>query len=299
MFGSILFVIEYVNMVKLLPNIRIPFGIEIESIIFKSKQHQHYSDVLKSLNLNYTSWSCLEDKTIETQCDTLKCELISPKLHYDTSTMNQLHTICDTLQHTIHADVNSSCGFHVHVDASDLSIKDIVSIAINYSFFEEVIDSFMHKTRRRNNNRYIRSIVEPIANHYDELCLILNDTCDYNYSKQHLSILDMINPKPRKLHKLNVTNTFYYSLSQIGINKQEEAYINTIENRHHDATLDYYDMLHWIKFNLRFIYYSQHKPVFNINNAINAKEKLELLARFVEDDEMICHYLARARTSLI
>ena len=218
-------------------------------------------------------WNIVEDKSIEADHLTqkieddpfLKCELVSPKLEYNNDTLNKLELILENLREKMNANTNESCGFHIHFDAEDLSINDIISIACNYSFFEDIIDLFMEPTRRDNKNKYIQSIRTPIYNNIENLLNIFE--CEY-YSKASLSILDMINPN-RKCSKLNFVNYFYYNLGQIGLSSEaQNKYINTIENRHHHGSLDYIDMLHWIKFNLLFIHHSQHKPAFLLQNKI-------------------------------
>lgn len=245
--------------------------------------------------------------------------------------MRSIETLCNDLQYKIKANINQSCGFHVHFDTEDLSINDIIKIAINYSYFEDVIDLFMENSRRGNNNTYIKSIQLPIYQNIDDLCDIMDDPY---YNKSSLSVLDMINPN-RKCHKYNFTNLFYHNLNKIGLNnddingingihqkkkKKTNNYINTIENRHHHSTLNYYDMLNWIRFNLLFIYHSQNKPFFVqdlIKNDIknlkkNANEemvyikndnynqckiepidifnKFDILAEFIDNDEIMQYY---------
>jgi len=289
------------------------FGIEIETIVGRNGLHQTHSDVLDTLHLNgqpqtqcddaYSAWHMVEDKSIETSSYSIqkhstdpfmRCELVSPKLDYCDDTLNTLRQISHSLQFEAGATINSSCGFHVHFDAADLSIQDITRIAMNYAFFEPVIDSFMKRNRRNDNNRYIRSVRTPVLkNHTDLNDFLLNKS---PYNKASLSVLDMINPN-RKCHKFNFTNFVYYNLCKIGINKKQN-YINTIENRHHHATLNADDMINWISFNSLFVHHSIFKPLQMEKSADLvdvSPATMDTLAEFIEDDEIMMYYSHKAQ----
>jgi len=296
------------------------FGIEIETVICKSDLLRRKRDVLQKLNLAASHWHVVEDKSIETvgypmhghyhrrprdtqglsatddEADPfLRCELVSPKLTYCEETTETLEAICYALQHKLDANMNDSCGLHLHFDADDLSINDLIRIGINYAYFEDVIDLLMDKTRGEDSNRYIRSIRKPIYKNFDTLSDILD--CKNAYNKTSLSVLDMMNPH-RKCHKYNFVNFIYYNLCKIGINK-EAKYINTIENRHHHATLHYFDILRWIQFNLSFIHHSKCKLIQSEhihNDRMKQTEplsKLNMLAEFIDDDELMDYYQAK------
>ena len=292
------------------------FGIEIESIVSRCNVHKNHFDLFSSLNLSSTNWNIIEDGSIETENEIkqmrynnhIKFEIVSPKLEYNDLTMTNLENLCNDLEYKINANINQSCGFHIHFDAEDLTINDILKIAINYAYFEEIIDLFMDETRRNNNNKWIQSIQKPIYKNLNKYYDILrfNESL-YKYNESSLTVLDLINPN-RKNHKYNFTNLFYYNLNkkfkQIGNkNENKNKYINTIENRHHHSTFNYYDMINWIRFNLLFIYYSKHKPLFYQNfikndtkndmvyiEPIDPFQKFDLLSQFIQDDDIINYY---------
>eukprot|EP00484_Ammonia_sp_Unknown_P031195 CAMPEP_0197034818 /NCGR_PEP_ID=MMETSP1384-20130603/12779_1 /TAXON_ID=29189 /ORGANISM="Ammonia sp." /LENGTH=323 /DNA_ID=CAMNT_0042464777 /DNA_START=123 /DNA_END=1094 /DNA_ORIENTATION=- len=298
------------------------FGIEIETVISRDLRVQRHSDVLQSLQLNAdesatcsSSWHMIQDKSIDAgpSTNSLQCELVSPKLSINERTLQTLQQICQALQVNMHANVNQSCGFHVHFDAADLRMKHVVKLAINYAYFERVIDCFMHASRRKDGNRYIRSIRGPVMKNIADLQTVLSDSSGYHRSS--LSVLDMINPQ-RKCHKYNFSNYVYYHLCKIGVNK-DMAYINTIENRHHHATLDYEEMVNWIKFNMLMIHHSKHKPLMiGLQNDVRCDEDKEqppekhridpidpiahfdLLVDFIEDDELMSYYQKKMYMSL-
>jgi hypothetical protein len=81
-------------------------------------------------------------------------ELVSPILQ-GADGMRQLEIVCRVLSEC-GAKVNKSCGTHVHLGASDLSIEQWQRIYINYSRLENVIDGFMPHSRRADNNHYTK-----------------------------------------------------------------------------------------------------------------------------------------------
>merc|ERR1712217_314194 len=272
------------------------FGVEIEAIVTKTHIHQLHSDILHSLNIGTEAecWSVVEDKSIESdvprsrervnwkQMSQYPIELISPILQFDRPTLSMLESICDSLQHRIRANINESCGFHVHFDAADLSLGDIIKISINYANFESVIDSFLHRSRRGNCNPYIRSLVH-ITDHIDELRDILENE-DHLYDKSSLSVLSMLNPNkssPRKFFKWNMSNSFYFNFSRSGLNQNKESEaINTIENRHHHGTVDVEEIINFILFNFAFIHSSKTKPVI-----LEMQHSFQALADFIGNDD--------------
>jgi len=299
--------------ISLLPSVaKRRFGLEIESVISRSSRHQSFSDVLRSLNLNTSSWKIVDDKSVEArvgksaamQGDAMCCELVSPVLDYDSTTRDQIEGICFGLASDLRANTNTSCGLHIHLDAEDLSLRDIVRIASNYAYFEPVLDLFMSPGRRGSRNPYIQSVRRAMERpaHSELLRRVLDGEAGH-LCKRSLSVLDAVNPKPRKKHKLNLTNAFYHSLAHSMGGAQakpaESAYINTIENRHHDATLRYEDVDMWIRFNLCFVHHSKTKPVHFEDESVDNEgvrdrefiwRRFKVLAHFMEDDDMMAHY---------
>jgi len=282
------------------PLLQIPrrsFGIEIESIVSKTQQCQTFSDILHSLGLGGTaasSWNLVPDHSIESEGQhierikdsSMRCELVSPVLQYDHSTLSTLESICDDLQSKVQAVTNGTCGFHIHFDAEDLSLGDIIKIAINYSHFERVIDLLMDGTRRGDSNQYIRSLTHSINEHLSDLQEILECEHFCYLNKSSISVLSMLNPR-RKCHKYNFTNLFYHNLSKLGLGgtRNEAQYINTVENRHHHSTLNFEDVHFWTRFNMLFIHRSQTKPV-----VLEQQSSFHALADFIEDDEISTFY---------
>jgi len=235
------------------------------------------------------------------------CELVSPVLDYTPSTLSEIEAIWQSFESI--SQTNASCGLHIHLDAEDLSLEDIVRVAANYAYFEPVIDLFMSADRRGDRNPYIASVRRAVSrpSHWDLLRRVLDGEASH-LSPRSLSVLDAINPKPRKKHKLNLTNSFYHGLHQHGMGgkgQKETAYINTIENRHHNATLRYDEVARWIRFNLCFVHIAKTTVFVEEEERDENNEKLldidgnepaeiwrrfKVLADLMADDEMMGHY---------
>lgn len=98
------------------------------------------------------AWKVVTDGSIEG----IGCEVVSPILHG----MDGLDEAC--LVAGILADkgatANRSCGFHVHFDASEMTVEQLRAIVNRYADFEEQIDRFLPPSRRANNNRFCKSL---------------------------------------------------------------------------------------------------------------------------------------------
>lgn len=81
-------------------------------------------------------------------------ELVSPPLSGE-SGIDQVRRALRAMV-SAGARVNTSCGLHVHVDANDLSLSEIVNVVRRYAAFEEQINGFMPRSRR--NGRWARSV---------------------------------------------------------------------------------------------------------------------------------------------
>ena len=148
------------------------------------------------------------------------CEVVSPVLN----NLNSLKKVCKVINEA-GAQVNRSCGLHVHFGAKDLTIAQWVRIIRNYAALESIIDSFMPMSRRGDNNTYCKSI----RSHADRCvnATDMNDIYDaFDYDRYH-----KVNVMAFRGHK-------------------------TIEFRHHSGTTDFKKIENWINFLRGLIEYS-------------------------------------------
>lgn len=122
------------------------------------------------------------------------------------------------------AKVDRRCGFHVHVDARDLSGADVTNCIRRYAANEAQIDSFMPSSRRGSANNYCRpmhDVVEALRN------VTATSTARHVAERVY-----------ERYYKLNVAAFLRHG---------------TVEFRQHGGTVDYRKMINWIIFCVQFI----------------------------------------------
>lgn len=120
------------------------------------------------------------------------------------------------------ATVNSSCGLHVHFDASDLDITALKNILRRYADHETEIDAFMPRSRRGNENTYCLSIREFVNRHLERCA----------------SVQELVTSQHVRYFKVNLQ-----SLTRHG----------TIEFRQHSGTVNAAAIVNWVRFLAAFI----------------------------------------------
>ena len=119
------------------------------------------------------------------------------------------------------ASVNSSCGLHVHFDASDLDLKALKNILRRYAAHEAEIDAFMPGSRRGNENTYCKSL----------------RGLEQDFERA-VSIEDLASRMCNRYFKVNLK-----SISRHG----------TIEFRQHSGTVNAAKIVNWVRFLADFI----------------------------------------------
>lgn len=179
--------------------------------------HTDYKDTYK---LGYDGSICGSDS----------CEVVSPILN----NLNSLKKVCKVINEA-GAQVNRSCGLHVHFGAESFTIAQWVRIIRNYAALESIIDSFMPASRRNNNNNYCKSIVARAQ-------LVDNAASMYD-------IYEVF------------SHDRYYKLNVMAFRGHK-----TIEFRHHSGTTDFTKIEAWINFLRGLLEYS-----INNETIINAQ----------------------------
>lgn len=215
------------------------FGLELE---FFGVSRGKIDDILTGANIScwdagyYDSgkgWKITDDSSIEGD---YSVELVSPIL----SGIEGLQEVAKVvrLMAEVGAQVNRTCGFHVHVDAQDLSGKVLLNVYRRYALHEDKIDQFMVKSRRGNNNTYCKSTRA-----------LLDRT-----SGAHLSIT--CEDVARLVDEHYVDGT-YEGGRYNKVNLCAYLRHGTIEFRHHGGTMDINKVINWITFCVNFVEVSQ------------------------------------------
>lgn len=206
------------------------FGIEIEATRL---QYSQAVDAIEDAGYDARSegyhhdvtpyWKVVEDGSIDGRSP---FEAVSPVLRGEDGIL-EARTVARALNRA-GAQVNRSCGLHVHVDVSDFTPTELATIVLRYSRFLNDIDTWMPRSRRNGNNEWCRSISE-WANILDER----NRLDDYDIHLQ-----DLTHNQPGRYSLLNLM-----PLSRQG----------TIEFRQHGGTLNPSKIENWVRFLLYFV----------------------------------------------
>lgn len=138
--------------------ITLTFGVEIECIVpadrvrAKAAEHslpisyQGYNHTDSRHYYKFVTDSSIDDDIREGGRDN-GIECVSPVLDGNRAGMASLKKCLKTLNDA-YAQVNRSCGLHVHVGIAGLEGGQVVNIYKNYQMMETLIDSFMAPSRR-------------------------------------------------------------------------------------------------------------------------------------------------------
>lgn len=196
-------------------------------------------------------WKIVTDASISgTRGDA--CEIVSPILK-GADGLEQLMKVCQALK-TCRALINKSCGLHVHFDANNFQLKTWKNIYKNYINFEATIDSMMPNSRRGNNNRYCKSL------------------------------LNSLNTKSNAFSKIDAARNIE-GIAKAVTNRSRYAKVNaesyfrhgSIEFRQHSGTIEYTKMENWILFLHQLCDYSEQGFVSTTNS-------FDEMKRFMKDE---------------
>lgn len=133
------------------------FGIEIEAY---NATMQAVRDALAAVGIpcniesyNHrtpSAWKLVSDASLSGLPNSF--ELVSPVLS-GSEGRETVRKVMDALV-SIGVKVNRSCGLHVHMGISELTVKQVRNICKNYVRSETLLDQLMPASRRANNNHF-------------------------------------------------------------------------------------------------------------------------------------------------
>jgi hypothetical protein len=171
---------------------------------------------------NFTDWSVVLDASVtgareDHNGNNNGGEVVSPVLSGQDG-IDKIVTVARLIaKNGGRADV--TCGLHVHVDAADLIVSELKTVAKRYARFESEIDKFVTAARRGNNNSHCWSM---------DSVLLSVDRCT------------------QKSHFYDVSRYFKLNLN---------AYYKhgTVEFRQHQGTVNGKKIQNWVKFCVSFV----------------------------------------------
>ena len=208
------------------------FGIELEI-----SECDGYKDWAK-----FDGWGAKTDGSVDDGM-----EFVSPPM-YGNDGYNSVTNFCGRLNDN-GCDVNSDCGFHLHIDLTDCNDNQLKSIALAYHYTREFWNQCVSEERRDT--------------YYAQL----------SSNSQHWS-LDHWN-RDKILGSRNVPSA---NGRYVWCNWQAYHAHKTVEIRSHEPTTDAKTVLNWVKAHTRFVDYVKTLTVGNVTR-IFGSEKLDVIFR--------------------
>lgn len=230
------------------------FGIELEC--FNATQNQ-VAQALINVGINaitsfysgsnYGVWQIKTDGSIQ---GVNGFEVVSPILEGEAG-IAEARKVCEVLV-AIGAQVNKSCGFHIHHNAKNWGIQEFRNLFKRVAKFEAALDSVQPESRRANNNRFCKSIVmNTVAETFRQI-----DRCT---TVNQLSVAYGQN----RYYKLNLQSFFR---------------MGTVEFRNHAGTIEADKVEQYIRLTFAMVKDAQdHVAIKNFTQVVTAKEALDTM----------------------
>jgi len=194
-------------------------------------------------------------------------ELVSPPLKGEEG-FRQLKIVCDVLE-AVNADVNKTCGLHVHHDMPEYrnNYDDMGVIAARlydaYAEYEGVIDRLMPGSRRGNSNTYCRG----------------HRGYEHNYNPKATKV--GFTSSGRKLTLRESKSVYSYNVASwtryVKVNLDALERHGTIEFRHHSGTVEFAKIKNWIVFTQLFLLKATNTTLRERKRARNLKHLVDWL----------------------
>lgn len=193
------------------------FGVELEVTGISISRAV---SVLRSVGIDASEYGSARWRVVSDCSVNRGCEVVSPPLSGDSGFAELQHVMLALRLNG--ASVDSSCGTHVHHDATDLTGKDLAVIARFYKQSQDAIDLLHSASRRRDGHAAL-------------------DYCNVNDD-------ETINALEQTETKDDVARALYYASRYQCVNVCAYPKHGTVEFRQHAGTLDFRKLSAWIRF---------------------------------------------------
>lgn len=215
------------------------YGIELEFFNVNYYDLEEYLKDVVDVYLDdqdendFSSWHVSDDGSI-TGANSV--ELVSPILS-GSEGLKEIKRALGVVNRFFEPQVNKSCGFHVHVNARDMSYKQIFNVWNRYARFENVIDQWIPKSRRSNLNEFCRSM-----------------------QNRNTMLNDFINAEHLSKNEFDIFINRCVQTRYLKLNVMAFLEHGTIEFRHHSGTLNREKITNWIQFCVNFVEETNKNP---------------------------------------
>lgn len=199
------------------------FGVELESC-----------SVNEEISSCDTSFSSVHDSSVDGP------EYVSQILQGDTG-FKEIQKLCE-----FDLETNTSCGFHLHLDAHDIDESQVINIAYNYSQIEDFLFCLVAPSRR--DNSYCKRL-------------------EYNWSLL-LSNKDRTNLIREVYKSDNIFYEKYHNKRYEFLNIHSYFYRRTLEIRLHQGTFNPEKIRNWVNLHQAFFELFKNKTYFHWSLAI-------------------------------
>lgn len=222
------------------------FGVELEFICDnKNALASHINqqcgrDTVQVEEYNHTTrsyWKLITDSSVHATTPADRTarlkgfELVSPILKGERG-LSDIRAIMDAIEtYSGIVKVNKSCGYHLHIQADDLNLKQLKNVMKAQVKYEWVLDCFQPQSRRANNASYTQSAVRHFGNGRDLSSIENTGFSMIDSARDQTQLTNMIQTRGRYC-KLNFQNF---------------PSVGTIEVRHGAGTLDGDKICNWVK----------------------------------------------------
>lgn len=242
------------------------FGVEIESFGMTRPEVAQLlcANGIPCVDVGYshrvlTTWKVVVDASIrEGRSNQMGFELVSPPMSGPEGLAEVARVV--ELVNAAGCDVDKTCGIHVHVEANDLTAREIANVFNRYRKHEEEIDRAMPASRRGSSNRFCKSIRT-----LPELAV-------------HATAQQTAQQVTDRYYKVNLTSYVKYG---------------TIEFRQHSGSLNAAKITTWIRFVMQFVEASR---LTNAEVAVDLcgrlRGKTRTIVELLQSDQMTVDMLA-------
>lgn len=183
-----------------------------------------------------SKWKTTPDRSVEGTRSGIDCELVSPPLAGEAG-FKEVEINCSVLTQR-RAQITTDCGLHVHIDARrprELDLAALKRLALLYIENENWLDATQPQSRRRNENRFCKSIAH-----------IKPELVEQAASPDDLATVLLVNRMPRPGENENYRRHFYDPRRYVKLNITSTWRIGTVEFRQHSGTTDPVKIRHWV-----------------------------------------------------
>lgn len=178
------------------------FNVDVPVVVRSLREAGIYAEVASYSGRAYDLWQIKPDCSIQGR---FAFEVVSPILEGEAG-IATARRVCEILT-ALGAQVNKSCGFHIHHNAADWGIAKFRNLFKRFAKFEAALDSIQPESRRANNNRFCSSVVKT----FEQI-----DNC----------------------RTIRALSELYGQSRYVKLNLQSFFRMGSVEFRHHSGTVD-------------------------------------------------------------